>query len=85
LTIILDESKSTKKGEYRISHDSTVTNIDGTSPKLNMFALQAEGANDVLLLSASTIDDKIRWIATIDAIITRNRDRLMSAWSPDTH
>lgn len=83
LCYFTDSSKTTKKGEYRIVADSALTSLDDgyAGRKSHLFAIQAEGTNNFLMLSASTEENKECWIFAIQECISNAREQIETLWS----
>ena len=68
LTYYSDESKTKKKGAYKLATDSSVNSMPNRGKYTNCFTLQAEGENgsDTLILSAETPMDRSAWIDAME-------------------
>jgi hypothetical protein len=79
------EDKMNEKGFFRIIIDSTVSSLDdgyGGGKRKCLFVLQAEGNKNkaVLLLSASSEDEKQEWIDAIQQGIDKIREIVEASW-----
>mmetsp|Transcript_17895 Transcript_17895/g.29926 ORF Transcript_17895/g.29926 Transcript_17895/m.29926 type:complete len:121 (+) Transcript_17895:62-424(+) len=80
-----NEDKMTEKGYFRIIIDSSVSGLDdgyGGGNRKCMFVLQAEGNKNkaVLLLSASSEEEKQGWIDAIQQGIDEIRQKIEASW-----
>ncbi len=76
-----DETKSKKKGEYKLGPDSSITSLEDDNRHQNMIAVQAEGVSDLLVMFTDSPEDKATWIRIIDGRISDIKNILFSSWN----
>jgi predicted ester cyclase len=67
LSYYVESDSLFKKGEFKLSNQSTITSLkNGFSPgKVNLFVITSTFDRESILLSASTLEDRNRWVSGI--------------------